>query len=256
MLTMPVLRNIVIGPEGTDPRGAQGMPDDSRSPKPPEMLSRGRMEAFSDGVLAIAITLLVLDLAVRPPGTPLEQFLNAWPSYLAYVVSFLTIGAAWIAHNALTDRLDHADVLLLRLNLLFLMVVAFLPFPTGLVADALNEETDAERIAVVVYGLTLLAIRVTFVLMDRYSRRARLLLPTDDDPDLQEERRKVAYVVSGYAITVLLGVAVPILAVVLYFALAIVLVIPFRTVARLFSGTYPDNVPDSRPPPSSPDESP
>lgn len=213
------------------------MASDERSARRPGALSRDRMEAFSDGVLAIAITLLVLDLAVRPPGTPLEQFLNAWPSYLAYVVSFLTIGAAWIAHNALTDRLDHADVLLLRLNLLFLLVVAFLPFPTRLVADAIDDG-DAERVAVVVYGLTLLAIRLTFVLMDAYCRRAHLLMPTDDDPDLQEERRKVGYVVAGYALTIVLGVAVPLLAVGLYFALAIVLVVPFRTVGQLFSGRF------------------
>jgi len=197
------------------------------------------MEAFSDGVLAIAITLLVLDLAVRPPGTPLEQFLHAWPAYLAYAVSFLTIGAAWIAHNALTDRLDRADVLLLRLNLLFLMVVGFLPFPTRLVADSLHEEVAAERVAVVVYGLTMLAIRLTFILLDSYSRRAHLLLPSDDDPDLQDLRRKYVYVVVGYALTIALGLVVPVAAVVLYFALAIVLVVPFRTVAQVLAGKYP-----------------
>jgi len=92
-------------------------------------LSKARMEAFSDGVLAIAITLLVLDLDVRPPGSPFEQFRNAWPFYLAYLLSFLTIGAAWIAHNALTDLLSRADVLLLRLNLVFLVFVAFLSVP-------------------------------------------------------------------------------------------------------------------------------
>ena len=72
-------------------------------------LSKNRMEAFSDGVLAIAITLLVLEVAVRPPGSPLKQFLNGWPSYFGYVVSFLAIGAAWLAHNTLTDRLERVD---------------------------------------------------------------------------------------------------------------------------------------------------
>lgn len=202
-------------------------------------MSKVRMEAFSDGVLAIAITLLVLELAVKPPGTPLEQFLNAWPSYLAYVVSFLTIGAAWIGHNALTDRLDRADVILLRLNLLFLMAVAFLPYPTRLIAEAGHEEVEAERVAVVVYGLTLLAIRLTFFLMDIYSRRERLLQPTDDDPDLQDERRKFGLVAAGYTVTIVLGVFVPIVAVTLYFALAIVLVVPFGAVRRLLSGRAP-----------------
>ena len=210
-----------------------------RSRRTTGTLSRNRMEAFSDGVLAIAITLLVLDLAVRPPGTPLEQFLHAWPAYLAYAVSFLTIGAAWIAHTALTDRLGRADVLLLRLHLLFLLVVGCLPFPTRLVADSLHEEVAAERVAVVVYGLTMLAIRLTFILLDSYSRRAHLLLPSDDDPDLQDLRRKYVYVVVGYALTIALGLVVPVAAVVLYFALAIVLVVPFRTVAQVLAGKYP-----------------
>jgi len=89
------------------------------------------MEGFSDGVFGFAATLLVLDLALRPPGTPLQQLLHAWPGYLAYVVSFLTIGGAWLLHTALTDQLARADSLFLRLNLLVLLVVVFLPFPTG-----------------------------------------------------------------------------------------------------------------------------
>ena len=138
-------------------------------------MGTSRMEAFSDGVIAIAITLLVLEVTVRPPGTPLEQFLRGWPSYLAYLVSFVTIGAAWIGHHALTERLDHTDPVLLRLNLLFLLLIGFLPFPTRMVTDSLTEGIDAERVAVVVYGLTLLAIRVAFFAMDAYSA-ARICL--------------------------------------------------------------------------------
>ena len=105
-------------------------------------LSKTRLEAFSDGVFAIATTLLVLDIALHPPGSPLKQVLEAWPYYLAYLVSFLTIGGAWLAHTALTDRLTRADAILLRLNLLVLLGVGFLPFPTRLVAEALH---DVER---------------------------------------------------------------------------------------------------------------
>jgi uncharacterized membrane protein len=120
------------------------------------------MEALSDGVMAFAMTLLVVDLALKPPGSPLDQFLGAWPSYLAYVISFLTIGGAWIAHGGLTDNLDRVDRILLRLNLMFLMLIAFLPFPTRLVGDALHQTAGAERVATVVYGTTLLAIRLMF----------------------------------------------------------------------------------------------
>ena len=222
------------------------MADDAEIPPSRTTVGTARMEAFSDGVIAIAITLLVLELAVRPPGSPWEQLRQTWPSLLAYVVSFLTIGAAWIAHNALTDLLDRADVLLLRLNLLFLLFVAFLPFPTKLVADGLYDHgTEAERVAVVVYGLTLLAIRLSFFVLDSYARRAHLLGPDVDDADLRDERRKFLYVVVGYAATIVLGLAAPLVAVALYFALAIFLVIPFRGLSQVFSGRQPDERPQS-----------
>jgi uncharacterized membrane protein len=122
-------------------------------------LGKGRMEAFSDCVFAIAITLLVLDFAIHPPGSPLHQVLHIWPSFVAYIVSFLTIGAAWLGHTALTDRLERTDSIFLRLNLLLLLVVTFLPFPTGLVGEALREPSS-ERVFVTMYGLTLLTIRL------------------------------------------------------------------------------------------------
>ena len=74
------------------------------------------MESFSDGVFAFAATLLVVDLALHPPGTALQQVLHAWPAFAAYVISFLTIGAAWLAHTALTDRLTQVDTIFLRLK--------------------------------------------------------------------------------------------------------------------------------------------
>jgi len=99
---------------------------EGQTPHGRRALSKSRMEGFSDGVFGFAITLLVIDLAIRPPGTPLQQLLNAWPSLVAYLVSFLTIGAAWLGHTALTDRLARVDSIFLRLNLLVLLVVVFL----------------------------------------------------------------------------------------------------------------------------------
>ena len=205
------------------------------------------MEAFSDGVFSIAITLLVLDVVVHPPGTPLAQVLHAWPAYVAYVVSFLTIGAAWLAHTTLTDRLAQSDSIFLRLNLLVLLVVAFLPFPTRLVADAL-QHTDAERVAVTVYGLTLLAIRLLGSGLAEYARREHLyslpgegeeppgeqrrLLPGEGEEPPGEQRRLLPVVI-GYVIAILIGLLLPGLAVALYFGIAIYLVVPFREVARL-----------------------
>ena len=201
-------------------------------------LSKNRMESFSDGVFGFAITLLVLDLALHPPGSALDQLGRAWPSILAYVVSFLTIGGAWLGHTALTDRLDRADPILLRLNLLLLLFVVFLPFPTRLIADALGDPSS-EHVFVTMYGLTLLAIRILGFALDAYATRQHLYSPEGDSPDaddqeLHRDRRKLVPVLAGYVIAILIGLVLPTVAVMLYLVLAVYLVVPFREVGRLF----------------------
>ncbi len=208
------------------------MPDDQDTPRGRRFLGTDRLAALSDGVFSIAATLLVLDIAVHPPGTPLQQVLHAWPAYLAYVVSFLTIGAAWLAHTGLTDRLTRSDPILLQINLLALLVVAFLPFPTRLVADALHNE-GAERVAVTFYGLTLLAIRLLGVALDAYARREHLYSPRAEGDEVRGPRRKLLPVVTGYVIAILIGLVLPEVAVVLYCGIAVYLIVPFREVARL-----------------------
>jgi TMEM175 potassium channel family protein len=190
------------------------------------------MEAFSDGVFSIAATLLVLDIALHPPGTPLEQVLHAWPAYLGYVISFLTIGAAWLGHSAMTDRLVRADSLLLRINLLLLLVIAFLPFPTNLIANGIHD-TNGERVFVTFYGITLLSIRLLGFALDAYARREHLYSTEHADEELRNNRRTLVPVVISYVVAILVGLALPTLAVVLYFALAVFIVVPFREVRRL-----------------------
>jgi len=201
------------------------------------ILDKGRMEGFSDGVLAFAITLLVVDIAVRPPGSPSQEFFHAWPSYLAYLVSFFTIGGAWIAHHGLTDELDRIDQIFLRLNLLFLLAIAFLPFPTRLMVEGLERSTAWQRLAVVVYGLTLLLIRLLFAALSAYVRRRHLRRAGVDDPDLDEARKKFNYAIAAYLLTILVGLFIPKLAIFLYFAVAVFLFVPFRTVAREIFGS-------------------
>jgi uncharacterized membrane protein len=89
--------------------GGGAVPDKEGASAPRQYGSTTRLEAFSDGVFAIAITLLVLDLALPESGDAVDRVIDAWPFYLAYVVSFLTIGAAWLAHTGLTDRLAKVD---------------------------------------------------------------------------------------------------------------------------------------------------
>jgi uncharacterized membrane protein len=129
----------------------------------------GRLEAFSDGVFAIAITLLVLDISVPPDEFDdlLDGILDQWPSYLAYVTSFLTIGGVWLTHHAIVRRMRYADSWIVRMNLVLLLLVSFLPFPTRLVADAISS-ASAERVAVLFYGVTLLAISAVVAAIGRY----------------------------------------------------------------------------------------
>lgn len=198
---------------------------------PSRSLGTARMEGMSDGVFGFAMTLLVVDISVHPPGTPLQQLLRAWPSYLAYLVSFLTVGAAWIFHVELTDTLTRTDPIFLRINLLTLLVVVFLPFPTRLVADA-PHSAAGERVAVTVYGLTLLAIRLMGLALRAYSQRENLRAPHTDGAQ-PSTRRHPTVVVIGYVLAILIGLAYPIVAVNLYLAIAVFLIVPFRDVGRV-----------------------
>ena len=119
------------------------------SSAPDELLPLGRLEAFSDGVFAIAITLLVLELGVASDAGEhlLRSILHEWPSLLAYITSFLTIGVVWLQHSAITGALRAADATLYRLNLLVLLLVSFLPFPTKLTSEFFGDK-DPERVAV------------------------------------------------------------------------------------------------------------
>ena len=210
------------------------MPADEDTPRRRRVLSKDRMEGFSDGVYGFAATLLVLDLALRGTGTPLERVLHAWPGYLAYLVSFLTIGVSWLLHTALTDQLARVDSLFLRLNLLVLLVVVFLPFPTGLVAEALrHDDISGERVYVTMYGLTLLAIRLLGSALDAYARHEHLYSPAAEGEELHRDRRKLLPVVIGYVTAIIIGLLLPVAAVALYFGLAVYLVVPFREAARV-----------------------
>ncbi len=187
--------------------------------------ARRGTEAFSDGVFAIAITLLVLDLALPSSGSPLDRVLDVWPFYLAYVVSFLTIGAAWLAHTSVTDRIVQVDMTFLRLNLLLLLVVALLPYPTRLVAEGLDD-VSGERVFVAMYGINLLGIRVLLHVLDAYARRDHLYSPEGvGDSDTME--RTLLPVVAVYGLAILIGIVAPALAVGLYCAIVVLLVVPF-----------------------------
>lgn len=123
-----------------------------------------RTEAFSDGVFAVAITVLVFNLLpIAKPGLTLEELLHAWPQYVSYVVSFLTIGIVWLNHHSMLARLHKVDRALLVLNLFMLMTVVAIPFPTVLVADNLaGAQGSNPELATMVYGVVMIAMSIGF----------------------------------------------------------------------------------------------
>ena len=140
-------------------------------------MSTNRLEGFSDGVFAVAITLLVLDITVPKPGRALADALGSqWPSYAAYAVSFMTIGIIWINHHVMISRLRTADHTILMLNLLLLMSVALIPFATHLLALYLKQG-HGQSLAAAVYGGALLVMAVVFSLANGtiLFRKAHLL---------------------------------------------------------------------------------
>ena len=196
--------------------------------------SKTRLEAFSDGVFAIAITLLVLEVGV--PESSGEDLLGAildqWPSYLAYVVSFVTIAVYWIEHDAITQALDHADGILVRINLVFLAFISFIPFPTRLVAEYLSD-AGPERVAAAFYGLVLLAISVLMTVLYAYAFRAGLLRPGADRENVMMRQRLDLYPsVVTYLVAVGVALFAPTVAVVLYLVVGLYVVFPWQILRR------------------------
>jgi uncharacterized membrane protein len=144
---------------------------------------RDRIVNLSDGVFAIAITLLILD--IRVPNIPenmvssqlLGALLSLWPKYLGYILSFVGISAFWIIHHSIFRPIRSYDRILLYLNFLFLMVVAFVPFPTSL----LGEYGD-HQLPVAIYAATLAVGRLLLTAIHWYSTRNDRLLGEPQDP--------------------------------------------------------------------------
>jgi uncharacterized membrane protein len=133
-------------------------------------MGTSRLESFSDGVIAVAITLLVLGISVPAPSAQHSlghQLLTRWPEYAAYVTSFMTIGIIWINHHAMITRLSRVDHAIMILNLLLLMSIGVLPFATELMAKYLTS-SSGEALAAAVYSGALLVMSITFFCLNRH----------------------------------------------------------------------------------------
>ncbi len=193
----------------------------------------GRIEAFSDAVFAIAITLLIIEIGVphlddEPPGTTLPQALvGLWPSYLAYVISFLQIGVIWANHHNRFRFIERSDHGLLFLNILFLMCVAFIPFPTALLAEYLPGAPAERETAGVIYAGTLAVTAVFFTLLWLYAAANRRLVDRGLDPSLlRAMTRRYLLGAVAYVLVFLLAFANVAASLALIVALALLFVLP------------------------------
>jgi uncharacterized membrane protein len=192
-----------------------------------------RLEAFSDGVFAIAITILIFDIKA-PANTQhlLPALLALWPSYLAYVISFLLIGLLWANHHVMFEHIVKTDRLLMFVNTLLLMDVAFIPFISSVLAAAFRNGTG-ESVAIAVYGGTLAVGGLCFNWIWSHAFRAALV---DDHVTTVRMRRMTRRILFGpisYALGGIVGYFLPVLGVVVFGALILFywLPIPERNAA-------------------------
>jgi uncharacterized membrane protein len=136
-------------------------------------MTTNRLEAFSDGVFAIAATLLILNV-VEPAGPLGQGLLHIWASYVAYAVSFVTIGVIWINHHGVMAQIAKVDRLFLLVNVIFLMLIAFIPFPTRLLSEHIM--ADGAQAAALAYGITLTGTATMFNVMWQYAAHDKRLL--------------------------------------------------------------------------------
>jgi uncharacterized membrane protein len=181
----------------------------------------GRLETFADGIFAIAATLLVLAIRLPAPDQDLRTALaEQWPEFAAYAVSFLTIGIMWVQHHRLFTLIGRSNSTFAMINVIFLMFIAFVPYPTAVLAQRLGSHVDPID-ATILYGVTMMAIAVMFNAIWRYaSARDGHLLVSQISDTRRAEARGYPYGVPVYGLITLLVFVNPVLSLIGYAAFA------------------------------------
>ncbi len=190
-----------------------------------DVLPPDRLNAFADGVFAIVITLLVLELPVPDVAEGLLwALLEEWADFLAYVISFAFIGGFWITHSSITRLTEQEDGVTFRLTLVMLFFVSLLPFSTRLMATHIAGA--GSRLSVLIYGLDLLVASYMLNTIMRYlARRPELLVDGLAEDDLRVLVRRRRYGVIFNGIGVLLALFLPLLAIAIYISVALYFII-------------------------------
>ena len=192
-----------------------------------------RLEAFSDGIFAISITLLVLDIKVptgeqlASPTALLDALAALWPAYLGYLISFISVGNAWANHHNLLRHVHHVDHGLLFANLFLMVGVGFIPFPTALLAETLGH--PGEQIGVVVYATTFTVLAVTFNVL--WYRVKRVLRPETSPAIVEALNRSYRLGPPASLAAVLLAFANPLLGMAVLVGLTVLYILPRSTAA-------------------------
>lgn len=199
------------------------------------MPGTGRIEAFSDGVFAIAMTLLIIEVAVPEhdrAATLGHELLRLWPSYLGYLTSFLTIGVMWVNHHVLFTYIHSSDRMLLFLNTSLLLLIAFVPFPTAVLAQFIR--TDGARPAAVLYGSVLTVTALLFNAFWHYAARGRRhLSPRVSADDVADINRSYAAGPFIYGGATAVALASPSASAILYLAIAVFYALPLSQWRRV-----------------------
>jgi uncharacterized membrane protein len=183
------------------------------------LLPTTRLEAFSDGVYAIAITLLVLELDVPESSDRImAELIDNWPTFLGYLVSFVFIGGSWVAHVKLTRSLSSCDDVFIGLNLLKLLFLTLLPFTTAVMANHIAD--TGERPAAVLFGANLTLASAMTVVLAGYAARTESLVREEERPELQRFARKRWPAVAALSFATVVGAFQPTIAVFFYLAIS------------------------------------
>jgi uncharacterized membrane protein len=200
-------------------------------------LTTARLETFSDGVFAIAATLLILNVDGQVASDVPDlgsRLLHIWPSYVAYAVSFITIGIMWINHHTTMGQIDRVDRRFMVATIGLLMCIAFVPFPTRIVAE--HVRGGGTRDAALLYGLTLVATAIMFSITWLYASIGGRLLRADADPKTVSGITR-SYLPGPwiYLAATLIAFVSPVTSIVLFLAIAVFYVVE----SSLFGKTEP-----------------
>ena len=193
-----------------------------------------RLEAFSDGIFAIAMTLLVLEIRLPEdiaPGTLANSLLHLWRSYLAFLTSFATIGVMWVNHHRVFNLIRRTDQAILAFNLLLMLGVSFLPFPTLVVARHIG--TPDGRTAAMFFNGTFTAIAIAWGFLWRYvAKRRHLLYEEADHASVHGISRQYLFGPVYYLVALLVAIFSPLTSVIIDLLLAIFFALPARMFHR------------------------